>query len=159
MRLAFTRGCRNFPQLDMMPIHLGFYQVYAMAAYSIGSTFVLHDPEIGMEIRELVVRTQEKLLPKRDADRLVLGFAQTEAKNMRALVLGLDMAMGKVLIDFHRDNHGGSAVKARRNALLMARRNLLANESAEEALQLAQARFKDAERGEAAVNRAEPDAG
>lgn len=154
MRLATTRGCRNFPSLDMGPIQLGFYEVYANVAYFLGSTFLLQDRDMGKEILEQVVQAQQDLLAKRTNDQVLLTFSQEEAKKIRGLTLGLSAEMSRVMIQYARDNPGSSAVQVRRKSLLTTRWNLLANAWTDKAIELALARFKNAERGDSL---AEPD--
>lgn len=147
MRLAFTRTCRNFPQLDMAPVHLALFQVYADVAYFIGSTFVLHDPGMAKEILGFTQQIQEELLNKRENDLVAMGMTQLEAKKLRGLTLGMTREMAQVMVQYARDNPGSSSVLVRRNTLLTTRRNLLANEWTDKAIAAAQARFKEADRG------------
>lgn len=147
-RVAVTRACVNFPQLNMAPIHLAFYQVYADVAYFVGSTFVLHDPGLAKEITGFVVLAQSELLSKRSNDQIVMGMTQLEAKKIRGLTLGMTPEMGRVMVDYVRQNPGSSAVQVRRSTLLTTRRNLLANEWADKAILAAHERFKNADRGE-----------
>lgn len=148
MRLAFTRSCRNFPRLDMSPVHLALYQVYADVAYFIGSTFVLHDRVIAKEILGFTQQIQEDLLNKKENNRVALTFTQQEAKKLRGLTLGMTREMANVMVDFARTNPAPGAVQVRRDSLLTTRRNLLANQWTDTAIEAALARFKDAERGD-----------
>lgn len=147
MRLATTRACANFPQLNMVPIHLAFYQVYADVAYFVGSTFVLHDPDIAKEVLVFVQQAQEELLTKKSNDQILMGMSQIEAKKLRGLTLGMTPDMARVMVSYARDNFGSPSVQVRRNSLLITRRNLLANEWTEKAIEAAYERFKEADRG------------
>lgn len=147
MRLATTRTCVNFPQLNMAPVHLAFYQVYADVAYFVGSTFVLHDPGIAKEIMAFVQQAQEELLNKKAANQIVMGMTQTEAKKIRGLTLGMTPEMARVMVDLYRQTSRAMDLQIKRNTLLTTRRNLLANEWAEKAIEAAYERFKTADRG------------
>ena len=148
MRLAFTRSCRNFPRLDMAPIHLALYQVYADVAYFIGSTYVLHEPGMAKEIVRFLPQIQDDLLAKKSNELVAMGLSQMEAKKIRGLTLGLDETMSRVLVDFYRNSHSPGVVQVRRNALLTTRRNMLANDWTNKAMEAAKARFETADRGE-----------
>lgn len=148
MRLAVTRACVNFPQLNMTPVHLAFYQTYSDVAYFLGSTFLLQDPGIAKEVLGLLVHAQEELVNKKENERIAMGMTQQEAKRIRGLTLGMNREMAAVMIQYARDNPGSSTVQVRRNSLLTTRRNLLANQWTDKAIELALARFKEADRGE-----------
>lgn len=148
MRLATTRACVNFPQLNMTPVHLAFYQVYADVAYFIGSTFVLHDDGVAKEIRTLVLHAQVDLLNKKSNDLVLMGMTQQEAKKIRGLTLGMTPEMARVMVDLYRNSSRASDLQIKRSTLLTTRRNLLANEWTEKAIAAAYERFKTAERGD-----------
>jgi hypothetical protein len=148
MRLAVTRACVNFPQLNMGPIHLAFYQVYADVAYFLGNTFVLQDIGMADEILGFLVKAQNELLNKQGNTRVVMGMTQKEVKKIRGLTLGMTDEMARVMLNYARENPGSSTVQVRRNTILTTRWNILANEWVDAAIEAALARFMNADRGQ-----------
>jgi hypothetical protein len=158
LRRAFTQATVAFPLLNITPIQIALYKAYADAAYFVGDTFVLQDPDIGAEIMALTMQAQKQLVAKEAADQILRGFAAEDGKRIRSLVSGLDANKAQTLVNMHRSGNSPTQLKLAKEKMLSDRRNMLANELTVQAIQKALNRFKQTSERDAVILRAEPDA-
>lgn len=149
MRLAFTQACVNFPSLNVLPITSAIYQVYAYEAYCIGSTFTLLDPGVMEDALELTRDISVSLMARDEHSRMMTTLGLDDRKLAKVFCPGLGLNLGMQMLNYARQYRTDMFnLKMRRNTLLTARRNQLANEFLEEVMQRAQVRLMEASRGE-----------
>jgi hypothetical protein len=149
MRLAYNRACVVFPKVDPDPIEQAIWQCYANVAYEIGSTFVLGAPILKEEVQRLTDTAVEGLLAKNEFRIAVSGMPPNEARKFGQVGMGLDQATAMHLFRYaqqYRKDFMG--IKTRRATALESRRNNLANQMVQLAVEQAQVTLPQIDRGE-----------
>lgn len=144
MRLAFTQACVNFPQgLNMLPVHNAVAQCYAYTAKFMGSTYLLTDPGIYDELVGLVKFAQQQIDCREDTGKLLAGRPAADSMKLRPLLRGLDVNNGRVMLSLANNGRDRMFITATRKRMLQDRRNKLANELVDLAVERAFLRFQN----------------
>lgn len=149
MRLAYSRACVVFPKVNPNPIEEAIWQCYAGVAYSMGSTFVMGAPVIKEEVARLVQIAIGEILAKDSLRNLTAGMSPQQTREFSKVGMGLDQAtamhLHRYAQQYRKDVPG---IQRRRATALETRRNNLANQLVQLAVEQAQITLNQVDRGE-----------
>lgn len=149
MRVAVTRACVSFPRVDPNPIAVALWQTYNATALVMGSTYPMNFPQVEAEIQNFTDMAVEWLLNKKELKTATVGMSQRDQREYSQVGFGLDQATAMNLFRYkqqYRTDFLG--VSTQRLTALRSRRNHIANQMVDLAVQQAYITMSQMERGE-----------
>lgn len=150
MRVAYGRACMTFPKVNPNPIEEALWQCYAGVAYSLGSTFGMGSDQLKEDIARLTQIAVDEILAKKELRKLTAGMTPQQVRNAAKVGMGLDQATAMHLYryaqQYRKDFFG---LQRQRTTALQSRRNNLANQLVQMAVEQAQITLSQIEGGEA----------